>query len=244
MSPPAAYGWGAVSRDTSKFTASAKSSDTKPVSASSISVPRSPLADTITELATKYLPLPTINHSKRVFLYGAIIMQQHFPDLLEQWPDFAETYYLTCMLHDIGTAEAFLKTTKMSFDFKGAFIAAEWLRKGSAAEDLADAVAEAIIRHQDIGTTGEITVLGGIIQVATLFDNAGALEHLVHEDTIKSVVEMYPRYKWSGCFASTVREEIGAKPWCHSTHIENFAEKVEGNMLMEPFEGEAMPAGK
>lgn len=171
-------------------------------------------------------------------------MQQHFPALLAAWPDFAETYYLTSMLHDIGTASAFLKTTKMSFDFKGAFIASSWLRDSNGAENLADAVAEAIIRHQDIGTTGEITALGGIIQVATLLDNAGQFGELVDRETIASVVEAYPRYKWSGCFASTVREEVGAKPWCHSTHIERFAEKVEGNELMEPFEGEALPEGK
>jgi cyanamide hydratase len=59
---------------------------------------------------------------------------------------------------------------------------------------------------------------------------------LVHKDTIVSVTEAYPRMKWSGCFASTIREEVEAKPWCHSTHIEGFAEKVEGNGLMAPFE--------
>lgn len=244
MPSTATYGWTAVPRDLAKFTASASPSNTKPVSASSISIPSTPLARKINDLATKYLPVPTINHSNRVFVYGSIIMQQHFPQLLQSWPDFAETYYLACMLHDIGTAEAFLKTTKMSFDFKGAFIAEDWLLKENADRDLADAVAEAIIRHQDVGTTGEITALGGIIQVATLLDNAGACGELVAKETIESVVEKFPRYKWTGCFASTVREEIGAKPWCHSTHIENFAEKVEGNKLMEPYEGEALPVGK
>ena len=67
-------------------------------------------------------------------------------------------------------------------------------------------------------------------------DNTGGCKDLVHPDTIKSVTEAYPRLKWTSCFASTVREEIGAKPWCHSTHIEHFAEKVEGNKLMEPYE--------
>ena len=70
-------------------------------------------------------------------------------------------------------------------------------------------------------------------------DNAGECKDLVHTDTIKSVTEAYPRLKWTSCFAATVREEIGAKPWCHSTHIEHFAEKIEANKLMEPYENGA-----
>lgn len=65
-----------------------------------------------------------------------------------------ETYYLTCLLHDIGTAEAFLSTTKMSFEFKGAIVAREILLKLGGVEDQADAVCEAIIRHQDIFVKG------------------------------------------------------------------------------------------
>ena len=240
MSSAAAYGWAAIPRDMDKLVANASPSNTKPASASSINIPSTPIAKQITELVTKNLPVQTVNHSRRVFVYGSIIARQHFPGLLAQWPDFAETFYLTSMLHDIGTGAAFWKTTKMSFDFKGAFVAEKWLLEGGAPQDQADAVAETIIRHQDIGTTGEITALGGLIQIATLLDNAGACGQLVARETIESVVAAYPRNKWTGCFAQTVREEIVAKPWCHSTHIENFAEKVEANKLMEPFEGEAL----
>jgi cyanamide hydratase len=59
---------------------------------------------------------------------------------------------------------------------------------------------------------------------------------LVHKDTITSVTEAFPRLKWTSCFAATIREEIGLKPWAHSTHIDQFAEKVEGNKLMEPYD--------
>jgi cyanamide hydratase len=60
--------------------------------------------------------------------------------------------------------------------------------------------------------------------------------HLIHKDTIIAVTKKYPREKWTSCFASTIREEIGLKPWAHSTHIDGFAEKVEGNTLMEPYD--------
>ncbi|KAF9908813.1 hypothetical protein EC991_009516 [Linnemannia zychae] len=241
MSSPIHYGWAAVPRDTAKFVAPLSSSNTKPATASSVTFPTTPLAQKITALATQHLPLPTVNHSYRVYVYGSIIMAQHFPEQLASWPDFAETYYLTCMLHDIGTAEAFHHTTKMSFDFKGAFVASSWLSEANAPQDLVDAVAETIIRHQDIGTTGSITFLGGIVIIATLLDNVGKCADLVAKETIESVTKAYPRNKWSGCFADTVRSELKAKPWAHSSHIDGFISHVEGNTLMEPYEGEALP---
>ncbi|KAF9919262.1 hypothetical protein FBU30_011081 [Linnemannia zychae] len=106
----------------------------------------------------------------------------------------------------------------MSLDFKGAFVASSWLSEASAPQDLVDAVAETIIRHQDVGTTGSITVLGAITIVATLLDNASKCDHLVAKETIESVVKAYPRNKWSCCFANTIKSEIGTKPWAHSTH--------------------------
>lgn len=53
---------------------------------------------------------------------------------------------------------------------------------------------------------------------------------------IEQAVREYPRNGWSGCFARTIREEIAQKPWCHSTAIPGFAEAVEGNKLMEPYD--------
>lgn len=163
------YGWTAVPRDIAKFTANTSASNTKPVQASSIQIPRTKLAGAALESATKLLPKPTVNHSLRVFLYGSIIMQQHFPDLLVSWPDFSETFYITCLLHDIGTASTLLTTTKMSFEFRGGIYVWDLLKELKAEGDLVEGVTEAIIRHQDIGTTGEISALGAIVQVATLF---------------------------------------------------------------------------
>lgn len=112
----------------------------------------------------------TYNHSRRVFIYGLAIARTHFPD----WRFDPETYYLSCLLHDIGTADRFLGTTKMSFEFKGAIVARELIREHDGAEDQADSVCEAIVRHQDIFVTGgNITMVGQILQLATILDNVG-----------------------------------------------------------------------
>ena len=72
------------------------------------------------------------------------------------------------MLHDIGTTDANIASTKMSFEFKGAVIAMDLLRSLGAEEDLIEQVGEVIIRHQDVGTTGTQTAVGGLIHVTTL----------------------------------------------------------------------------
>ena len=59
---------------------------------------------------------------------------------------------------------------------------------------------------------------------------------MVHKKTIESVVEAYPRNKWTSCFADTIRKELELKPWAHSSHIEGFTDIVEANKLMEPYD--------
>lgn len=74
-----------------------------------------------------------------------------------------------------------------------------------------------MIRHQDLGDKGTLTRIGALIQLATVFDNMGLNPQLVAKGTIESVVGAWPREGWSGCFARTIREENGRKPWAHTT---------------------------
>lgn len=67
-------------------------------------------------------------------------------------------------------------------------------------------------------------------------DNMGWQPHLVHEDVIPQVVKQHPRMNWSSCFSATINAEIQAKPWCHTTALEGFAEAVAGNKLMQPYD--------
>lgn len=59
---------------------------------------------------------------------------------------------------------------------------------------------------------------------------------LIHKETIESVTTKFPRNKWSSCFAATIREEVGLKPWSHTTAIDGFGKRVESNKLMEPYD--------
>jgi cyanamide hydratase family protein with HD domain len=96
---------------------------------------------------------------------GYAIVETHFPHL----SPLLETYFLTCLLHDIGTTSENMKDSHMSFEYYGAFQALNFLKDSGSPKDQAEAVSEAIIRHADLGETGTLTSLGMIIQLSTVF---------------------------------------------------------------------------
>ena len=165
------------------------------------------------------------------------IKAQQFPN----WRLSSETYFLTCLLHDIGTTDKNLSGTHMSFEFYGAFLAHKLLYDEKHAPiSQAEAVTEAIIRHQDVGTSGNITELGSLIQLATVFDNMGWFKELIHQDTVEDVIRCWPRRGWSACFAGVIRREVGEKPWANTTRLEKeeeeFSRGVEANEIMKGYE--------
>ncbi|KAJ6112118.1 hypothetical protein N7523_008179 [Penicillium sp. IBT 18751x] len=197
------------------------------------------VAKTLT-YAKKTLHPETFNHSMRVYFYGMAISKQQFP---EQFASLNPvTWALACLLHDLGTAEENLTATRMSFDIYGGIKALNVLKEFGATVDQAEAAAETIIRHEDMGVDGTITYFGQLIQLATTYDNTGIHPHvkdfgeLIHETTRTLINESYPRMKWCNFFASVIRKEEKIKPWCHSTHLVNFDNEIEANTLMKQWE--------
>jgi len=206
-------------------------------------LPDSKVVREVKAFVKKELNEQTYNHSHRVYIYGTALVKTHFPS----WSYDNETYYLACLLHDIGTAEKYLATTKMSFEFKGAIVARDLILSLGGVEDQADSVCDAIIRHQDIFVKGgNITMVGQILQLATILDNVGLRANLIHPNLIKTTTTAYPRNGWSECFARTIEKELTLKPWCHTSTFEipnwkegvqsNFATDVRGNEVMRPFD--------
>lgn len=200
-----------------------------------IKLPDTPLAKAIRAYARKELTEPTFNHSTRVFYYGMAIMKDQFPS----WDLDPEVYYVTCLLHDIGTTDQNLRATKMSFEFYGALIARDLIYEHSNGnKEFADAVYEAIARHQDLRTVGNITTLGLILQIATILDNVGHHTDLIAESTIEDVNKSVPRHNWLNCFAQVVDAETQIKPWSHTTAlgVTEFKNGILGNKAMAKFE--------
>ncbi|GLB11804.1 hypothetical protein AtubIFM57258_008674 [Aspergillus tubingensis] len=199
-----------------------------------------PVVSKTWEYARAVLHPQTLNHSMRVYFYGMVITTQQFPEIAASVNP--ATWALTCLLHDIGTAEENLTATRMSFDIYGGIKALHVLKEFGATADQAEAVAEAIIRHEDMGVDGTITYFGQLIQLATTYDNTGVHPHvkgfegLVHRTTRRQINEAYPRLKWCEFFSRVIRKEEAIKPWCHSTHLVDFDREIEENTLMREWE--------
>ncbi|KAL8835238.1 MAG: hypothetical protein Q9170_003400 [Blastenia crenularia] len=166
------YGWEAKPRDVSVLLQGPKSNrHPEPQKVASNKLPDTSLAKSVLEYAKKELNVETFNHSMRVYHYGKAIQTQQFPD----WKFTDETFFLACLLHDIGTTDKNISATQMSFEFYGGFLALELLKDLQAPVEQAGSVAEAIIRHQDIGESGKITTIGLLIQLATIFGTEHAI---------------------------------------------------------------------
>ncbi|KZT23272.1 cyanamide hydratase [Neolentinus lepideus HHB14362 ss-1] len=265
--PVVFYGFTPVARDPDVLfkdhpTATGEHPKQDPFTIKDFPLPDSPLVREVKSFVQKELDEETFNHSNRVYIYGTALVKTHFPS----WTYDSETYCLACLLHDIGTADRFLATTKMSFEFKGAIVARGLILSLGGVEDQADSVCDAIVRHQDIFVKGgNITMIGQILQLATILDNVGLFvlpfppffsirnlyfpcrsrANLIHPDLVKTTTGAFPRKGWSEHFASVIEKELTLKPWCHTSTFEvpnwkegvrsNFATDVRGNDVMRPF---------
>jgi cyanamide hydratase len=208
-----------------------------PQTINSIKIPDSYVARAVQQYAKRELPEPVYNHSVRVFYYGSAIQKDQFPE----WDLDPEVYYVTCLLHDIATTEKNMVATKMSFEFYGGLISRDLvLKETKGDQDYAEAVSEAIIRHQDLGTVGTITTLGLLLQLATILDNVGLHTSLIDKSTIDSVNRGVPRHEWLSCFAKAIDNENSKKPWGHTSALgkEDFRNDVLGNKVMKKYEDE------
>ncbi|CUM68406.1 uncharacterized protein PRCAT00006129001 [Priceomyces carsonii] len=203
--------------------------DPLPPSPQSVSeVPKTPLAKYITDYATQELPQEVLNHSLRVYQYSLAIIKDQFLS----WDLDTEVLYVTCLLHDIGTTSKNMKLTKMSFEFSGGILARDLVfERTKGNQDFAEAVCEAIIRHQDLGETGYITSLGLILQISTILDNVGLNTEFIHPDTLDAVNKAYQRKGWLNCFAAAIDNENSLKPWGHTSSlgVNEFRDSVLSN---------------
>ena len=139
-SPVEEYGFSALPRDPSVILKGKKNNtEPRPTSIDDVKIPDTPLAKEVQDYVKGELREETYNHSMRVYYYGMAMAKQQFPD----WLHSEETYFITCMLHDIGTTSKNLRATLMSFEFYGGLLARELLHKEwHAPIEQAESVAE------------------------------------------------------------------------------------------------------
>lgn len=219
------YGFVKIERDVAKAVPNPKT----PTPQLNTDLPNSKLSQSVLKYAQEKLPAKVLNHSLRVYLYSRAIIKDQFPN----WNLDDEVVFVTSLLHDIGTTDENMKATKMSFEFYGGLLSRDLVLGQTKNQDYAEAVSEAIIRHQDLGESGYITTLGLILQIATTLDNIGANTNLIHIDTLDAVNKKYGREGWASCFGGAIDNENKLKPWGHTSAlgVNEFRDSVLGNKV-------------
>lgn len=228
-------------------------------------IPTTPLARRIRAYVARKLPEQTYNHSLRVFAYGCIIAERYFPQFGLRYSSstgthakeddehalaqaLRETWFVTAMLHDIGTIPEHIKSTRLSYEFWAGLHARDILLNPESTLDSAaanadadagpeavatvdqmESIVEAIIRHQDVQDAGSISTLTRLIHIGTLMDNIGQGKELVHPETIAALnsAAYAKRDGWSSCFRDTVVLEKKLKPWAMVSRIDGFEQAIE-----------------
>jgi cyanamide hydratase len=117
-------------------------------SVSSLPLPSSPLAKAVQRFAKAQLSPETYNHSMRDYYIGQAVLLTHFREAWKSLVDDPTPYFLSCLLHDIGTTDAHIASTKLSFEYYGGFFARKLVVEENGGDpELGDSVAETIIRH-------------------------------------------------------------------------------------------------
>jgi cyanamide hydratase len=105
--------WQPVPRDQDVLFKGVKSNvKVKPYTPSDIPPPSTPLTKVVEEFARSHVDPKAFNHSNRIYYFGLAIIKATFPEYVVD----EETWFCTCLLHDIGLADKFHLTTKMSFE--------------------------------------------------------------------------------------------------------------------------------
>ncbi|EGW33518.1 uncharacterized protein SPAPADRAFT_60862 [Spathaspora passalidarum NRRL Y-27907] len=219
------YGFVKISRDVAQAIPNPK----PPTPQTNVDLPQTKFAEFVYNYAKEKLPPKVFNHSLRVYFYSLAIIKDQFPE----WDLDPEVIYVTSLLHDIGTTDENMHATKLSFESYGGIISRELVLSANGNKDYADAVCEAIIRHQDLGESGYITTLGLILQISTILDNVGLNTHLIHEDTLNAVNKQFSRDGWLDCFSAAIDRENELKPWGHTSAlgVDKFRDDVQANKV-------------
>lgn len=144
-------------------------------------LPADPIATRAIELATQHVHPAVLNHSVRTYLYARLAAESRG---VADYP--RDLLFLACVLHDIGTADAYDGTQR--FELDGADGAAEFLTSQGMAADRVDQVWEAIALH----TSPQIAERRGPVTMLTRLGVRADFGAATDADRLR-LEERYPR---------------------------------------------------
>ena len=157
-----------------------------PETIAGIKIPDSRMAKDLTELIRDKEPDLLYQHSRRVYLFGALTGQRkglaYDPELL----------YVGAMFHDIGLTEQFRHST-LRFEVDGANAASDFLRKYGVPESSVEIAWDAIAVHTTPGIPEHKKAVVALVTAGVEMDVLGFAYNDFDEQQRLGVVAAHPR---------------------------------------------------
>ena len=195
--------------------------------ASDFQIPDSALADQATRLVREVSPTFLFNHGVRVFMFADAIGRHN------KLKYDREVVYLAAVMHDIGLISQF--NGSGSFEVEGAGAARRFLLEHGLPEGRADLVHEAIALHAAVGKASKMAPEIALVHFGAGMDVVGFRAEDLSADTVRHVVEAYPRHGFKKAFSEVLEDEVRRKPLSHMAgHIGlGFSGKIQSAPFAE-----------
>jgi cyanamide hydratase family protein with HD domain len=175
--------------------------------ASDFPIPDSEFANQATRLVRELSPGFLFNHGVRVFMFAEAIGRHN------NMKYDREVVYLASVMHDLGLIPQF--NGRGSFEIEGAGVARRFLLERGLPEDKADLVHEAIALHAAVGKASKMAPEIALVHFGAGMDVVGFRAEDVSTDTVRHIVDAYPRHGFKKAFSEALQDEVRRKPSSH-----------------------------
>jgi cyanamide hydratase family protein with HD domain len=174
---------------------------------SDLPIPDSELANQATRLVRELSPTFLFNHGVRVFMFADAIGRHN------KLKYDREVVYLAAVMHDVGLISRFNGTG--AFEVEGAGVARRFLLAHGLPERRADLVHEAIALHAAVGKASKMAPEIALVHFGAGMDVVGLRAEDLSTETVRHIVDAYPRLGFKKAFSEALKDEIGRKPSSH-----------------------------
>ena len=175
--------------------------------ASDFPIPDSEFANQATRLVRELSPEFLFNHGVRVFMFAEAIGRHNHMKYDR------EVVYLASVMHDLGLIPQL--NGHGSFEVEGAGVARRFLLERGLPEDKADLVHEAIALHAAVGKASKMAPEIALVHFGAGMDVVGFRAEDVSTDTVRHIVDAYPRHGFKKAFSEVLEDEVRRKPFSH-----------------------------
>ena len=195
------------------------------LTAQELALPDTAIVTKALTFARQVMPPETFKHCMRTWQFGLAI-GKHEQALFDR-----EVFFLSAVMHDIGLAPQFDQAG--DFEINGANAAFDFLQELHFDLSKSELVHEAIALHSSVGIAHKHSVEGRLVHYGAGVDVIGIQRHNIATDTLRTILEQYPRTQFLDEFIPLLQQQAKAKPDCHIAASLNvgFADQMCKNPL-------------